>query len=160
MRPTRIYLHWTAGHYLWVPDPCHYHTLIMGDSKATIRHMHPYDQFMDGHTWHRNGDSVALSLCCMAGGSPDGPWKVPPTALQVENMAAEVARVAKAYRIPIDAGHVLTHAEAADLDGYGPATTWERWDLLGLAPGQRKGGEIIRAKARWYLNRIERGAFK
>ena len=46
---------------------------------------------------------------------------------------------------------VMTHAEAADLDDYGPATTFERWDLWKLASADgtlQDGGALIRSKAK------------
>lgn len=47
-------------------------------------------------------------------------------------MAEVVAILASVLDIPIDKEHIMTHAEAADIDGYGygsgdPET---RWDLL------------------------------
>ena len=45
----------------------------------------------------------------------------------------------------------MTHAEAADLDDYGPATTFERWDLWKLASADgtlQDGGALIRSKAK------------
>ena len=42
-------------------------------------------------------------------------------------------------------------AEAADLDDYGPATTFERWDLWKLASADgtlQDGGALIRSKAK------------
>jgi hypothetical protein len=54
--------------------------------------------------------------------------------------------------IPLDGAHVMTHAEAANLDDYGPDTTWERWDLWFLKDGDEpgSGGDMIRGKAAWY----------
>ena len=41
--------------------------------------------------------------------------------------------------IACDFDHVRMHAEQADVDGYGPATTCERWDLWFLRNPKDKG---------------------
>ncbi|MFQ9522881.1 MAG: hypothetical protein ACLR2G_04650 [Phascolarctobacterium faecium] len=56
---------------------------------------------------------------------------VPPTRQQLET--ARVVAVFCRGLVPIDDNYVMTHAEAADIDDYGPATTFERWDLWKLA---------------------------
>lgn len=48
-------------------------------------------------------------------------------------------------------------AEAAELDGYGPNTTCERWDLWTL-PGSTdwgSGGDYVRGKALYYKQEWE-----
>ena len=85
------------------------------------------------HTWHRNSGAVAVSICCCADavayadGSVDF-GSVPPTRQQLETLARVVAVLCRGLDLPIDDSYVMTHAEAADLDDYGPATTFERWD--------------------------------
>ncbi|CQR71458.1 hypothetical protein [Sporomusa ovata] len=63
-----------------------------------------------------------------------------------------MAVLCEALDLTIDIDHVKTHAEVADLDDYGPATTCECWDLWFL-PGTEKdeGGNLIRGKACFYL---------
>jgi N-acetyl-anhydromuramyl-L-alanine amidase AmpD len=80
----------------------------------------------------------------MYNATTNDPGEYPVTKYQIEAMAALVAELMKRYSIPVE--NVLTHAEAADLDGYGPATTCERWDLLGR-------GEELRQKALWYVKK-------
>ena len=70
-----------------------------------------------------------------------------------------MAAISDVFEIPIDADHFMTHAEAADLDGYGPATTCERWDLAVLKNDDdwMTGGDTLRGKAEWYKEQDENG---
>ena len=63
-----------------------------------------------------------------------------------------MAAISDVFGIPIDADHFMTPAEAAALDGYGPATTCERWDLavLNNDDGWMTGGDTLRGKAIFY----------
>lgn len=146
-----IFLHWSAGHYN-NPSP-KYHLSINGDGRILLAM--PLTEIGE-HTWRQNTGSVAVSiLCCVeavayADGRIDfGPE--PPTEAQVETMAQVVAALCLGLGLPCDYDHVRTHAEQADIDGYGPSSTFERWDLWGLSgvpAGQ--GGEVLRGKAVWY----------
>lgn len=51
------------------------------------------------------------------------------------------------------------HAEAAELDEYGPNTTCERWDLWLLPDSKDWGstGDYIRGKAIYYQNEWNQG---
>ena len=51
----------------------------------------------------------------------------------------------------------MTHAEAADLDGYGPDTTCERWDLAVLKNDDEwmSGGDTLRGKAIFYRSQMD-----
>ena len=112
-------------------------------------------------TWHRNSGSIAIALCCGVGATAykGDPYEVdlgeePPTDAQIETLAQVMAAIADVFEIPIDNEHFLTHAEAADLDGYGPETTCERWDLAVLSEDDEwmSGGNILRGKAIFYQN--------
>ena len=149
----RIYLHWTAGHYDNTYDD--YHLNITGDGRlwSSCRELTEYKE----HTWHRNSGAVAVSICCCADavayadGSVDF-GSVPPTQ-QLETLARVVAVLCRGLGMLIDDNNVMTHAEAADLDDYGPATTFERWDLWKLADSDGvlcDGGELIRSRAKAY----------
>lgn len=151
----KIYLHWTAGHYANAYTD--YHLNITGDGRiyASGRDLTEFRE----HTWHRNTNAVGISICCCADavayadGSIDfGPE--PPTQQQLNTLAQAVAVLCRGLELPIDAEHVLTHAEAADLDDYGPATTFERWDLWKLPDTDGNlcdGGDLIRSKTLAYL---------
>ena len=146
-----IYLHWTAGRYH--QTFADYHINITGDGGIVISTTDLTEK--KAHTWRRNGRAVGITLCCAYNASPNAMGDYPPTEAQIEVMSQVVAILASEMNLSISADVVMTHAEAADLDSYGPATTCERWDLWHLpdsADGQIKpGGEVIRGKANWYL---------
>jgi hypothetical protein len=59
----------------------------------------------------------------------------PITEASTRALGVAIARLATFYAIPIDAEHVMTHAEAAIIDGYfGLDEIEERWDLARLRP--------------------------
>jgi hypothetical protein len=76
----------------------------------------------------------------------------PPTNEQVEALAQVVAVLCMGLGLSCNRLTVMTHAEVADLDGYGPATTYEKWDLSILHTGDEpmSGGDTLRGKAIWY----------
>lgn len=141
----RIFLHWSAGHY-GQPFP-DYHLNIDADGTLYA----PGDDLTAtlAHTWHQNTGSVAVSLLCCAFADTNSLGAEPPTAVQIDTMARVVAVLCRGLGLPCDFDHVRTHAEQADLDGYGPATTCERWDLWYLSDGDPpgSGGDALRAKA-------------
>ena len=153
-RINRIYLHWTAGHYATTYDD--YHLNITGDGElhASCEGLTDYKE----HTWHRNGGAIGISICCCcdavayADGSVDF-GSEPPTQQQIETLARLVGVLCKELELPVNDNYVMTHAEAADLDDYGPSSTFERWDLWKLDDDEGElcdGGELIRSKARAY----------
>lgn len=161
-RGIQIYLHWSAGRYEPnAVDLADYHVLILDDGSLLVREVlsdsidHKWHEDLDealAHTWHRNTGAVGVALACCFGASTAAFGDFPPTKEQIESMAQVIAVLAEGLELPIDPDTVMTHAEAADLDGYGPATTCERWDLWLLGPGQAggSGGDILRGKAIWY----------
>lgn len=152
--PVRVYLHWTAGHYY--TSFSGYHFCI--DADGEIIESLPLTE-IPAATWHRNSGSIAIALCCAAGATAykGDPYEVdlgeePPTDAQIETLAQVMAAIADVFEIPIDNEHFLTHAEAADFDGYGPETTCERWDLAVLKNTDEwmSGGDTLRGKAIFY----------
>lgn len=143
----RIFLHWTAGHY-GQPFP-DYHVNIDADGSLYTA-ASSLTQTL-AHTWRQNTGSVGVAILCCYNGNTNSLGPEPPTVQQVETMAQVVAILCEELGLPIDIAAVRTHAEQADIDGYGPATTCERWDLLFLSDNDRSpGGDIIRSKAIWY----------
>jgi len=70
----------------------------------------------------------------MEAARPDDFGCYPITSDGVVALCSVIARLAAFYRIPLDADHVMTHAEAAILDGYfGVHEIDERWDLARLS---------------------------
>ena len=151
-----IYMHWTAGHYGQCYDD--YHICIDKDGSIYIM----CDEFIEvlAHTWQRNRFAIGIALCCCADATCSGDIDLgsePPTAEQIESLAQVVAVLADEYSLPLDCSdYVMTHEEAAELDGYGYYQTCERWDLLVLPDYYGKdgelvnGGDLIRGKAAWY----------
>jgi hypothetical protein len=146
-RDVKLYLHWTAGHYGQFFDS--YHINIDADGGIYLS----TDDLSEikSHTWNRNTGAVGIALACAYNASTVNLGPEPPTAAQIEATAQVVAVLAAALDLTIDRQRVMTHAEAADEDDYGPATTCERWDLWFL-PGMARGsgGEVLRGKASWY----------
>jgi hypothetical protein len=145
---THIFLHWSAGHYGQPFEDYH----ICVDKNGEVYAIHDDLTKRLAHTWHHNTGAVAVSLLCAYNATTEDLGPEPPTAAQIEAMAQTVAVLCRGLGIPCAYNHVRTHAEQADLDGYGPATTCERWDLLFLNNADRTpGGNLIRGKANWYL---------
>jgi len=182
---SRIYLHWTAGHYGQVFDD--YHLCVDRDGTVYVncKTLAAYKT----HTWMRSHNSIGIALCCgydarcwcpshveacraeaayVDGDDVDrdcalidlGPE--PPTAVQIEVLAKIVAILCEELRLDIDDYHVMTHCEAAFKDGYGPGDGDPdmRWDLwfLPADPCYKllyPGGELLREKANFYRNEME-----
>jgi N-acetyl-anhydromuramyl-L-alanine amidase AmpD len=141
--PRGIVCHWTAGRYgQTFPD---YHFCV--DQDGTVyqnEDADPGDTL--SHTWQRNTGNVGIAAMAMYGATTEDYGKYPITSQQIEGMAALCARLMKRYGMPISS--VISHAEAADKDDYGPATTCERWDLW-------KEMKAVRKKALWYLKNLK-----
>lgn len=147
-----VYIHWTAGSYNYHPDDYH----INIDDEGTIYRTKDFRE-QPAATWHRNYRSLAIAIdCCKdatlnADGSADfGDY--PPTDAQIECLAQVIAVISDTLHLPIRKSLFMTHAEAAELDDYGPSTTCERWDLW-ILPGSTEwgsGGDYIRGKALFY----------
>lgn len=154
-----LYIHWTAGHYESVFGDYHINITGAGETYLSTGDLTE----VLAHTWHRNTGAIGIALCCCVDATIncDGTFSFgsePPTELQIEKTAQVIAVLADVLGLPIDAEHVMTHAEVGDLDGYGPAEIgtkdFEKWDLWQLPDydGEwRGGGEVLRGKANWYL---------
>ena len=157
-RIAQIYLHWTAGRYGQVYDD--YHLNI--DADGTVYRTSSLSQYKS-HTWRRNSGSIAVALCCGLGAQANHGYdadlgQFAPTAVQTDKMAQTVALLVTALGLQLTIDTVMTHCEAALLDGYGPysgdaETRWDLWYMRDSpGDGQMKpGGDILRGKARWYL---------
>ena len=164
-RETKLYLHWTAGHYgQFFAD---YHVQIDADGAIYVIGAGVLDGVLAA-TYLRNSGSVSIALLCAYGATTDGLGAEPPTAAQIESMAMAVTALADGLWLTIDKARILTHGEAADNeDGvrahapYGSRTTCERWDLeyLGMAESPvfnpwatngSRGGDVLRGKAQYY----------
>lgn len=164
-----VYLHWGANHYKnFNPN---YHVNIQGD--GTIWVQEDFDKKLS-HTWQRNTGALGITICCCAFATSNNLGDAtliekydedymnqadvkmahePPTEIQIETMAQVMAITAKVKEWPMTTERFMTHAEIADVDDYGPATTCERWDLAILHNGDAwmSGGDILRGKAAYYM---------
>jgi N-acetyl-anhydromuramyl-L-alanine amidase AmpD len=136
-----IILHWTAARYgQSFPD---YHFLIDADGTVYQNENAPPGVWTE-HTWHRNTGNIGIAAEAMLNATPDNYGSYSYTREQLEAICALAAKIAKKYGIaPIN---ILTHAEAAAQDGYGPGsgdpeTRWDWWHE----------GEKIHQKIAWYL---------
>ena len=150
-----IYLHWSASGYDTPSDA--YHISITGDGVVHV--MHPLDQILSA-TWRRNTGSIAVSImCCYDAVAYDEDnvdfGSAPPTNAQLQAMARVICVLCEELELPIDDEHVLTHAEIADIDGYGinDDDPEMRWDLLLVQDNDgvvKPGGQVLRGMALWY----------
>ena len=145
----KIYLHWTASGYdldrsIWDTEGKYwagYHRYILGNGQV-VPNKHPghstFGVTPPNHTFGRNTSSAAFSVSGMAGGSPSNFGNSPIKATQYESMASSVASLAKSWgwgKNDITSKNVITHSEAAKMDGY----AGERWDLDKLYQGDPTG---------------------
>lgn len=155
-RAVKVYIHWTAGpHELLLPD---YHVNVGQDGTLFVSTEDLAEYKL--HTRHRNGGAVAICAACGKGARGADLGSEPPTNEQIEAIAQAIAAMAEVLAIPIDAEHVMTHAEAADnLDHclsrnhpYGPRSTGMCWDFWLTKPDENpgSGGDTLRGKALWY----------
>jgi hypothetical protein len=150
-----IYLHWSAGHYNHLgPEETHYHLCITGEGQVFASTIDLTE--LKSHTWRRNTGAIGISILGCFDATTNNLGSEPPTDVQIEVMAQIIAVLCKYLELPIDYDHVRTHAEQADIDDYGPATTCERWDgwYWRNEDPQGSGGNLMRGKANFYLNTL------
>ena len=150
-----IYLHWTAGRYEQFFDD--YHLNIDGSGRV-FRTCSSLDE-LKAHTYRRNTGAIGITLCCALGASWQGAepdlGSCPPTTLQLVALAKVVAVLCVGLGLALDDSAVMTHAEAALVDGYGAGSgdSETRWDLYWVLNGEGKlirGGDHIRQLAQYY----------
>ena len=162
---TKVYLHWSAGHYgqFWSD----YHVQIDKDGEIYVIANGELDDVLEA-TYLRNSGSVSICILGCLGATTNNLGAQPPTDAQIEGMAKAIAALCNGLWLTIDKQRVLTHGEAADNedgiephDPYGPKNGCERWDLeyLGTlesptfhpwAEDGGRGGDVLRGKANWY----------
>jgi hypothetical protein len=143
-RDVKLYLHWSAGHYGQFFND--YHVNIDYDGSLYVSSEDLSE--VKSHTRQRNSGAIGIALACCVGATTEDWGSEPPTDSQIEAMAQVVSVLCKVLDLTVDRERVMTHAEAADEDDYGPATTCERWDLWFLPDvAKGEGGNVIRCKA-------------
>ena len=150
-----IYLHWTAGRYEQFFDD--YHLNIDGEGKV-YRTCSSLDE-LKAHTYRRNTGAIGITLCCALDASWQGEvpdlGSCPPTTLQLVALAKVVAVLCVGLGLALDDSAVMTHAEAALVDGYGAGSgdSETRWDLAYVPTsggGLIEGGPFVRQLAQYY----------
>ena len=164
-RETKIYLHWSAGHYgqFWSD----YHVQIDKDGEIYVIADGALDDVLAA-TYYRNSGSVNVCILGCVDADTNSLGTEPPTDQQIEGMAKAIAALCNGLWLTIDKTRVLTHGEAADNedgicphDPYGPKNGCVRWDLeyLGTMESPKfhpwaedggRGGDVLRGKANWY----------
>lgn len=151
-------MHWTAGRYGQIyPE---YHISIDRDGRIYTPDNNLNLDVYREHTWHRNSGAIGIAVCgcydAVANGGKDlDMGSEPVTRTQIEVISLVVAVICRSAGIPIE--NVKTHCEVAYEDGYGPGsgdaeTKWDLWYLPDYDGQMKPGGDVIRGKARWYLD--------
>nr|DAR57254.1 MAG TPA: N-acetylmuramoyl-L-alanine amidase [Caudoviricetes sp.] len=152
-----VYLHVTAGDYDTTFSD--YHFNVTGDGDIILTR--DITERPNHATYMRNTGSIAITLCCCKdaiayanGGCNLGDY--PPTDAQMNSLAQMIAILSDEFEFPITKDYVMTHGEAADIDGYGlySGDSDCRWDLQFLSNDGEydEGGRIIRGNAIFYQN--------
>lgn len=156
---TQLYLHWTAGRYGQVYDDYHLNIDADGTVYRTSSSLSQYKS----HTWRRNSGSIAVALCCGLGAQANHGYdadlgQFAPTAVQTDKMAQTVALLVTALGLQLTIDTVMTHCEAALLGWLRPLQRRRRNTLgacgiCAIHPRRtdEPGWDILRGKARWYL---------
>ncbi|MDQ2663355.1 MAG: hypothetical protein M3Y18_04880 [Candidatus Eremiobacteraeota bacterium] len=147
-RIERIYTHWSAHDYQSVFPAYHFCVALDDDGDLLVVNTHDvrenmrnvYDAPDDpyaAHTRGRNSFALGISVMAMEDSRPDDFGPFPLTAENVDGFCLLVARLAAFYGVPIDADHIMSHAEAALHDGYFGTQPEQRWDIARLSADTR-----------------------
>lgn len=149
-RETTLFLHWSAGHYSQFFDD--YHFMIDFDGSIYVS-TEDFSTVLE-HTWHQNTGNIGAAFTGLYNATTQDLGEEPPTDAAIEAMAQCIAVFATEMNYSITSDYVRTHAEQADLDGYGPNQNCERWDLWILKNGDvpGSGGDTLRGKGVFYQN--------
>lgn len=157
-----IFLHWTAGAYGQCFDD--YHLCVTKDGIIEASEAMQDLTEKKAHTWLRNSGAVGIAIEAARGAKISHDWLInfgkqaPPTEAQIRGMAQAVALICQGAGIEINEDTVMTHAEVADMDGYGiyDSDPDMRWDLLRLPFVHGiSGGDYIRKLAKEVKNGIK-----
>ena len=122
-------------HYCITWDGTRAEVLQTNDLRANMRDVYFSDELpYAAHTYQRNAYAAGLSIMGMEGARPDDFGTYPLREECISALCEVAAQLAHAYDIAIDADHVMTHAEAAIIDGYFGTDDDQRWDMGLLEP--------------------------
>jgi hypothetical protein len=171
-RIERIYTHWSAHDYGSVWPAYHFCVATKDDGTIVVVHTHDVtenmrDVYADpdapyaAHTRGRNSHAVGISIMAMQGAKPEDFGPYPLTEELIDGLCRVGAYLADYYGVPIDAEHIMSHAEAALQDGYYGNAESERWDIARLRAEPRpleqndgiEAGEELRRRMRAFSTR-------
>jgi N-acetylmuramoyl-L-alanine amidase len=169
----RIYTHWSAHDYGSVFPAYHFCIATTKTGSIVVVNTHDLrenmrnvyeaaDEPYAAHTRGRNSFAVGVSIMGMEEAKPEDFGAYPLTEDRVGALCLVAAHIAKSYGVPIDAGHVMSHAEAALHDGYFGTGPEQRWDIARLRADERplepddaiKTGEELRSRMRSFLSSL------
>jgi hypothetical protein len=172
-RIEHIYTHWSAHGYHKVFPAYHFCVATTEPGEIVVVNTHDvrenmrnvYDtpeQPYAAHTRGRNSFAIGISIMSMEGAKPDDFGAYPLTEDLIDGLCLLGARLAKFYNVPIEADHVMSHAEAALRDGYYGTLPEQRWDIARLRPEARPlvpqdgidVGEELRSRMRRFLAKL------
>lgn len=147
-RIERIYTHWSAHDYNSVYPAYHFCLATGDDGELLVVNTHDVrenmrnvydspDEPYAAHTRKRNSFALGISIMAMEGSRPDDFGAYPLTEDRIDGLCLMAARLAAFYDVPIDADHIMSHAEAALHDGYFGTLPEQRWDIARLVAGPR-----------------------
>ena len=142
-RIDRLYLHWSAGNYNDVFPAYHFCVALDERGSVTVVQTNRLESNMRdvredpdapyaAHTRGRNSYALGLSIMAMRGAAPDDFGAYPLTPALLDGLYAVAAELARFYAIAVDGAHIMTHAEAAVIDGYFGSGENQRWDIARL----------------------------
>lgn len=162
-----IYTHWSAHDYGAVFPAYHFCIATRDDGVIVVVNTHDvrenmrnvYDAPDDpyaAHTRKRNSHALGISIMAMQGATPQDFGEYPLTEELIDGLCLVGARLAAFYNVPVDAGHIMSHAEAALHDGYFGTAPEQRWDIARLKAEARPlvendaitAGEELRSRMR------------
>ena len=171
-RIERIYTHWSAHDYGSVWPAYHFCVATKDDGTIVVVHTHDVTENMRdvyenpdapyaAHTRGRNSHAVGISIMAMNGATPEDFGPYPLTEELIDGLCRVGAYLADYYGVPIDAEHIMSHAEAALQDGYYGTAESERWDIARLRAEPRplepndgiEVGEELRRRMRAFSTR-------
>ncbi|MBV8638273.1 MAG: hypothetical protein JO322_09325 [Candidatus Eremiobacteraeota bacterium] len=144
-RIDRIYTHWSAYDHEKVFPAYHFCVAIKPGAGIVVVNTHDVRENMRNvyeapdlpyaaHTRNRNSYALGISIMAMQGATPQDFGDYPLTEPLIDALCLVGARLAAFYNVPIDADHIMSHAEAALIDGYYGTAETERWDIARLRP--------------------------
>ncbi|MGH8164683.1 MAG: peptidoglycan recognition protein family protein [Rhodanobacteraceae bacterium] len=147
-RIDRIYTHWSAHDYSAVFPAYHFCVAIDGDGEIVVVNTHDVRENMRNvydepeapyaaHTRGRNSYALGISIMAMQDSKPNDFGPYPLTEPLIDGLCRLGAMLATYYDVPIDAEHVMSHAEAALHDGYFGTEPEQRWDIARLRAESR-----------------------